>query len=395
MRGNSVPAHVVDWLEGLKSHWRCWRPVVRPRRRQSGDRSKSFLATPWNAPLDDLGGDRHWAWVRRPFLSADPGPQGYGGYFVVHGHTPNDLRPDPSPLGSNPPLSPQPRHRLGDDRGRRDGHFPRRRCSGGQGARALRSPERVRRGGRATPGASRRVAFAVMRRGASRDRLRLGQRQPRERHEGHKGRSAQFCGRFTPRRCGVGGAGDLSVMRTWIKDPLAILAEAAEGGIVSRTAASSNWWRGRRAARRSTQRSTPRAHVVLPGLVNAHHHFYQTLARAHPAAMKRELFDWLTALYPIWARIDAPRSAPRDADGAGRAAAVGLHYRRRPSQPVSAGLENAIDIEVEEARAIGCDDGDARRDEPLGEERRPAARGGRAGRRNDSRRQRARAEAVP
>ena len=44
-------------------------------------------------------------------------------------------------------------------------------------------------------------------------------------------------------------------------------------------------------------------HVVLPGLVNTHHHFYQTLTRAHPAAINRELFPWLVALYPIWARL--------------------------------------------------------------------------------------------
>ena len=46
-----------------------------------------------------------------------------------------------------------------------------------------------------------------------------------------------------------------------------------------------------------------RDHVVVPGLVNTHHHFYQTLTRAIPAAQDAGLFDWLRALYPIWARI--------------------------------------------------------------------------------------------
>jgi hypothetical protein len=45
------------------------------------------------------------------------------------------------------------------------------------------------------------------------------------------------------------------------------------------------------------------AHVVLPGLINTHHHFYQTLTRAVPAALHRELFPWLQALYPLWARL--------------------------------------------------------------------------------------------
>lgn len=44
-------------------------------------------------------------------------------------------------------------------------------------------------------------------------------------------------------------------------------------------------------------------HVVLPGLVNTHHHFYQTLTRALPAVQDANLFNWLKRLYPIWARL--------------------------------------------------------------------------------------------
>jgi cytosine/adenosine deaminase-related metal-dependent hydrolase len=43
--------------------------------------------------------------------------------------------------------------------------------------------------------------------------------------------------------------------------------------------------------------------IVIPGLVNTHHHFYQTLTRVLPAAQDAELFDWLQALYPVWARL--------------------------------------------------------------------------------------------
>ncbi|HYK87566.1 MAG TPA: 8-oxoguanine deaminase [Acidobacteriota bacterium] len=43
--------------------------------------------------------------------------------------------------------------------------------------------------------------------------------------------------------------------------------------------------------------------VVLPGMVNTHHHLYQTLTRAVPSVQDVELFDWLRRLYPIWARI--------------------------------------------------------------------------------------------
>ncbi len=43
--------------------------------------------------------------------------------------------------------------------------------------------------------------------------------------------------------------------------------------------------------------------VVTPGLVNTHHHLYQTLTRAVPAAQNALLFGWLQTLYPIWARF--------------------------------------------------------------------------------------------
>lgn len=44
-------------------------------------------------------------------------------------------------------------------------------------------------------------------------------------------------------------------------------------------------------------------HLVLPGFINTHHHFYQTLTRVVPAAQDANLFNWLKTLYPIWARM--------------------------------------------------------------------------------------------
>ncbi|GAC1034331.1 8-oxoguanine deaminase [Pseudomonas sp. No.21] len=46
-----------------------------------------------------------------------------------------------------------------------------------------------------------------------------------------------------------------------------------------------------------------KGHIVIPGLVNTHHHMYQSLTRVVPAAQDGELFNWLTNLYPIWARL--------------------------------------------------------------------------------------------
>ena len=46
-----------------------------------------------------------------------------------------------------------------------------------------------------------------------------------------------------------------------------------------------------------------RGHVVVPGMVNTHHHMFQNLTRAVPAAQNAPLFGWLQTLYPIWSRI--------------------------------------------------------------------------------------------
>ena len=44
-------------------------------------------------------------------------------------------------------------------------------------------------------------------------------------------------------------------------------------------------------------------HLVVPGMVNTHHHMFQSLTRAMPGAQDAELFGWLTGLYPLWARL--------------------------------------------------------------------------------------------
>src|SRR5258706_542265 len=89
----------------------------------------------------------------------------------------------------------------------------------------------------------------------------------------------------------------------WIKDPLGILADGAERGIVVKDGGIVELVpRGSQPTISATSFEAG-DHVVLPGLINTHHHFYQTLTRALPAALDRELFPWLQALYPVWARI--------------------------------------------------------------------------------------------
>ncbi|MFL6549788.1 MAG: 8-oxoguanine deaminase [Povalibacter sp.] len=46
-------------------------------------------------------------------------------------------------------------------------------------------------------------------------------------------------------------------------------------------------------------------HIVLPGLINTHHHFFQSLTRVVPAAQNCSLFEWLKVLYPFWSKLNA------------------------------------------------------------------------------------------
>ncbi len=93
--------------------------------------------------------------------------------------------------------------------------------------------------------------------------------------------------------------------------------------------------------------------VVIPGLVNTHHHLYQTLTRAYGPAADAGLFDWLRTLYPIWARLDEESMYAAALAGmaelllSGCTTTADHHYvfpRRYPT---------LIDVEIEAARRIG------------------------------------------
>jgi 8-oxoguanine deaminase len=140
----------------------------------------------------------------------------------------------------------------------------------------------------------------------------------------------------------------------WIKDPLAILADGAERGIVLQDGLIVELIAARRSpTAQNVEIYDAGEHVVLPGLINTHHHFYQTLTRAVPAALDRELFPWLQALYPIWARL-TPEAldlgmtlAMAELVLSGCTTTTDHHY------VFPAGLEDAIDIEVAAAKRLG------------------------------------------
>lgn len=141
--------------------------------------------------------------------------------------------------------------------------------------------------------------------------------------------------------------------RLWIRDPLAILAEGAGGGVVVDRAKIVELVPSGGRPMAPAQVFDAARHVVLPGLVNAHHHFYQTLTRAHPAAINKELFPWLQALYPVWARLtpDALRLATRCALVELMMSGVTCSSDHQYVFPT--GLEDALDIQADEATALG------------------------------------------
>ena len=147
---------------------------------------------------------------------------------------------------------------------------------------------------------------------------------------------------------------DTNPAAIWIKNPLAIFAQDSDGGVVIQ---------GQKIIELVSLGETPNTHidevydasasVVLPGLINTHHHFYQTLTRAYPEALNKELFPWLKSLYKVWANIQPEMLAVSTELALSELLLSGCttasdHHYLFPNQ-----LENAIDIQVEEAKKIG------------------------------------------
>ena len=140
----------------------------------------------------------------------------------------------------------------------------------------------------------------------------------------------------------------------WVKNPLAIYAKNSDSGVVIK---------GQEIIELVASGKTPlsqinevydaSASVVLPGLINTHHHFYQTLTRAYPEALNKELFPWLKSLYKVWAHIQPEMLAVSTELALSELLLSGCttasdHHYLFPSQ-----LENAIDIQAEEAKKLG------------------------------------------
>ena len=93
--------------------------------------------------------------------------------------------------------------------------------------------------------------------------------------------------------------------------------------------------------------------VAIPGLVNTHHHLYQTLTRAYGPAADAELFDWLRVLYPIWARLDEDAVHAAALAGMAELLFSGCTTTTDHHYVFPRGHGNLLDVEIEAARRIG------------------------------------------
>ena len=91
--------------------------------------------------------------------------------------------------------------------------------------------------------------------------------------------------------------------------------------------------------------------VVTPGLVNTHHHLYQTLTRAR--AQEADLFTWLRELYPVWARIDAEAEYAAARTGLAELALSGCTTVFDHHYVFPRGRDGILEAEVQAARELG------------------------------------------
>ncbi len=158
----------------------------------------------------------------------------------------------------------------------------------------------------------------------------------------------------------------------WIQNPLAIFTandSNADGGLVVR---------GQEIVELVAKGQTPMTpvvsvydaseSVVLPGLVNVHHHFYQTLTRAHPDALNKRLFPWLKTLYPVWANLQEKQLEVASTLAMAELMLSGCTTTSDHHYVFTDGLESAIDIQLQAAKRLGMRTHLTRGSMSLGEE---------------------------
>lgn len=145
--------------------------------------------------------------------------------------------------------------------------------------------------------------------------------------------------------------------KLWIKKPLAIFTandlDASNGIVIENGKIIELIAKGHSPSQLVDQTFDASNLVITPGLINCHHHFFQTLTRAWTPVVNKPLFSWLTTLYPVWANLDedqlhlATQVALAELLLSGCTMAADHHYLF-PKQ-----LNSAIEIQIQAASEIG------------------------------------------
>lgn len=145
--------------------------------------------------------------------------------------------------------------------------------------------------------------------------------------------------------------------RIWIKQPLACFTatdqQVGGGLVITGNTISEVLATGQQPSQPCDEVFDAREHVVLPGLVNTHHHFYQTLTRAWGPVVSEPLFPWLQQLYPVWAKLTPEALALATEVAMAELLLSGCTTTSDHHYLFPQGMEDAIDIEAEVVSRMG------------------------------------------
>lgn len=143
----------------------------------------------------------------------------------------------------------------------------------------------------------------------------------------------------------------------WVKQPKAVftanLQDAKNGIVIQDGKIIELVGAGRQPLSDISETFDASNHVLLPGLINTHHHLYQTLTRAFPPALNKRLFPWLQTLYPIWANLDPDMLYSATQLGLAELLLSGCTTVADHHYLFPEALTEAIDVQVKASRTIG------------------------------------------
>ncbi|BCG10798.1 8-oxoguanine deaminase [Buttiauxella agrestis] len=149
----------------------------------------------------------------------------------------------------------------------------------------------------------------------------------------------------------------MSAQRLWIKNPRAVFTanphDAAGGVVVEGAVIRELVPAGCEPTLSCDAVFDASERVLLPGLINTHHHFYQTLTRAWAPVVNVPLFPWLKQLYPVWARLDAEALALASKVAMAELLLSGCTTTTDHHYLFPQGMEEAIDVQVDVVGELG------------------------------------------